>query len=55
MQNNDLQAGLISATRPVADYYTSRFEAQCNEFDAEAIRRSAMGYSDAMIRFTKTK
>jgi NitT/TauT family transport system substrate-binding protein len=55
VQNNDLQAGLISATRPVADYYTSRFEAQCNDFDAAAVRRSARGFADAMIRFTKTK
>jgi NitT/TauT family transport system substrate-binding protein len=55
VQNNDQKAGLISATRPVGDYFTSRFEAQSNDFDAEAIRRQAKGFTDEMIRFTKTK
>lgn len=55
VQNNDQKAGLISATRPVGDYFTSRFEAQSNDFDAEAIRRQAKGFTDEMIRVTKTK
>jgi hypothetical protein len=55
MQDNDLKAGLITATRPVDEYFSSRFESQSNEFDAEAIRRQAKGFTDEMIRFTKTK
>jgi hypothetical protein len=55
VQDNDLKAGLISATRPVDEYFSSRFEAQSNEFDAEAIRRQAKGFNEEMIRFTKTK
>jgi NitT/TauT family transport system substrate-binding protein len=55
IQDNDRKAGLISETRPVGDYFTSRFEAQSNDFDADAIRRQAKGFTDEMIRFTKTK
>ena len=52
VQDNDRKAGLISATRPVEDYFTSRFEAQANAFDAEAVRRQAKSFTDAMIRYT---
>ena len=51
VQDNDHKAGLISATRPIEDYFTSRFEAQANDFDAEAARCQAKSFIDAMIRY----
>jgi hypothetical protein len=54
LQDNDRKAGLISATRPVGDYFTARFETQANAF-AEAVRGQAKGFTDDMIRFSKTK
>jgi hypothetical protein len=55
LQDNDHKAGLISATRPVGDYFTARFETQANAFDAEAVRGQAKSFTDDMIRFSKTK
>lgn len=55
IQSNDLKGGLISGTRPVEEYYSSRFEGPSNDFDAEAIRRQAKSFTEDMIRFTKTK
>ena len=55
VQDNDRKQGLISETRPVEQYFTSRFEATANDFDADAIRRQAKAFTDAMIRFTKAK
>jgi NitT/TauT family transport system substrate-binding protein len=55
IQDNDRKGGLISETRPVGEYFTSAFEAKSNDFDAAAIRRQAQGYTDEMIRFSKTK
>jgi NitT/TauT family transport system substrate-binding protein len=55
IQSNDLKGGLISGTRPVEEYFSSRFEAPSNDFDAEAIRRQAKGFTDEMIRVTKTR
>ena len=55
IQSNDLKGGLISGTRPVEEYFSSRFEAPSNDFDAEAIRRQAKSFTDEMIRFTKTR
>jgi NitT/TauT family transport system substrate-binding protein len=55
IQSNDLKGGLISGTRPVEEYFSSRFEASSNDFDAEAIRRQAKGFTDETIRFTKTR
>jgi hypothetical protein len=55
VQDNDRKEGLISETRPVEQYFNSRFEATANAFDADAIRRQASAFSDDMIRFTKTK
>ncbi len=55
VQDNDRKEGLISETRPVEQYFTSRFEATANAFDADAIRRQASAFSDDMIRFTKSK
>ena len=51
VEDNDRKAGLISATRPVEDYFTSRFEAQANDFDAEAVHCQAKSFIDAMIRY----
>jgi len=55
IQDNDRKGGLISETRPVGEYFTSAFEAKANDFDAAAIRRQAQGFTDEMIRFSKTK
>jgi NitT/TauT family transport system substrate-binding protein len=52
VQDNDRKAVLISATRPVEDYFTSRFEEEANAFDAEAGRRQAKSFTEAMIRYT---
>lgn len=51
VQDNDRKTGLISATRPVEDCFTSRFERQANDSDAEAVRRQAKSFTDAMIRY----
>jgi NitT/TauT family transport system substrate-binding protein len=55
VQDNDRKGGLIAETRPVEAYFTSRFEATANDFDADAIRRQATAFTDDMIRFTKAK
>jgi hypothetical protein len=50
IQDANFDAGVIKAKRPISDYFTDRFSAQINQFDAEAIRAQARSFNDSMVK-----
>jgi len=50
IQDANFEAGVIKAKRPISDYFTDRFSAQINQFDAEAIRAQARSFNDSMVK-----
>lgn len=52
VQDFNKQAGVLTGTRPISDYYTNQFEPEFNKFDPAAIEKQARGFTVSMIKST---
>ena len=53
-QEFNLKAGVLTATAPVANYFTDQYIEAANKFDPEPIKKQAREFTESMIKYTSS-